>query len=262
MAKAASAKKAATKRGATAKKAKAAKPKAAKSKAASKPKKANNGSTASQNEAFDKVMLQQLGLEKTGKANTLKVSFRRGQVASRVLSAEKRADFGKRDIDEIAARLGVKRLTVQQSMRFASLIGKDELEALCELAAPPSWRMMAQWVGIKDETKRGMVLQDIMSGRLTAEGFDEKLRAALSRGPKKPRRPAGGAATFVKIGAEAMTLRKHLEWVDKAQTEINRLKDTAARQEAVTVIRTTASQIRDTIDELKAALEICDALSK
>lgn len=218
------------------------------------------GRTQAQTQALNKVLDKQLKLEKADRSNSIKVAWQRGNVAIRVEKGK--GTFGKTDLDEIAAFLNVSRATVSQSKLFCKHLKKAQLTRLCEMKTPPSWHMMQQWAGIKDDKARNALLKDIMSAKVGPSGFDVELRRRVRKGPKKARRPKDGPATFTKLEAEATAMVDHLGWVERATGQIGRMKDEAAQRESKAVIRRTLKAWRATRRELDRAIKKCDKFVK
>jgi hypothetical protein len=226
----------------------------------SKSQSVKDGRTPSQEKAFKQVLSSQIAVEKKGRSGALKTAWQRGGVATRLI--KRKEEFGPVSAEEIAAHLGVKRLTVQQSAKFNGLVTRQVMGELCSLERPPSWRMMSQWVSIKDPGKQKRVLQDILSGNLAADGFEAALRTLLGRGPKKPRRPTGCVPTLRRLSAEASSMSQHFEWLPKVSAEVKKLSDPAAQREVRGIAKETLQSLKSMAKDLKRAIDECGKFAK
>lgn len=211
-----------------------------------------------QEREYRKVIDKMLEKESSGKKFQLQLCHIRGGHAQKLL--KNRTTFGVNSLDDVAVDLGIKRLSLQQCIKFYKRVSKPTLAELCALKRPPSWRMMAKWVGIKEEAKRAKILKDILSGNIGPDGFEEHLRRLLGRGPKKPRRPVSVSAAFRKIGAEAFTMVQHLDWVPGAAKDLGKIEDAVRRRETKTIVRDSLKQMKAAFDKLKYAIADCEKL--
>ncbi len=216
--------------------------------------------TNAQEKAYKQVLAPQIQQERSGRVHQLKVAYQRGRLALKIKSRNGQGRFGPKNDDRISQDLDVKRLTLQQSIKFSERITTPVLKELCAMETPPSWRMMAQWVRIKDESKRDGVLKSIIKGDLGPAGFEDKLRVMLGLGPKRPKRTTKGPATFEKIRSEAIVMVDHLGWISQAGKEISGLEGVAAKREAKGKIREAAKALKDMQKRLSAAIKECEQL--
>jgi hypothetical protein len=187
-----------------------------------------------------------------GDGFSLALNRKRGEYATALL--ERREAYGANTLKMIADDLGVKSLTLRSAIDFFRLIDASVQKQLEELRPPPSWRMMAQWARIKDSNKkqRDQILSQILSGELSSDGFESRLREMLHTGPRQPRRPSGAAATLKKVCAEALTMAAHLPWIDNVERELAKETDTPVRRD----MRLLA---KDAMEKLEALREKLDA---
>lgn len=211
-----------------------------------------------QDQQYRQVITTLKEKENSGKKYQLQLCHVRGKCARKLLKEVQ--TFGNNTIDAIAADLGIKRLSLQQCMRFSKRISPEQLNELSSMSTPPSWRMMAKWVGIKDSEKRENVLKDILAGKLGSDGFEEQIRSILGSGPKKPRRPASLPATFKRIAAEATTMVQHLDWVGPASEGLQKIDDPIARREIRVIVQDSLEKMRVAVARLNAAITECEQL--
>jgi len=220
-----------------------------------------------QNVAFDKAIDQMMTYESKGATTSLKVAWTRGQRASNILDKEKRDLFGVRGADEIAKRLGVGRLTVHQCMKFFDNVTSEQVSELCDLDNKPksyrvpSWRTICKLAYIKDDVKRGRVLNDILSGNLDGNAISNEIRGVLKLGPKKTRKPSSPQATFNKISANAGKMSSELtEWVPRAATDLQSLKDTVMRRDAKKIVDESIEKLQSLRSAVETAISDCQKL--
>lgn len=222
--------------------------------------------TEAQDTAYREALASWLAKEEQARGQALTVAWGRGAVARRML--QNTAAFGARDVDIIAMDLGVRRLTLERCMRFNELVSQDQLKELVsrerktasgETVSVPTWRMMMQWAGIKDDATRNQVYADILSGALAADTFDDALRKLAGRARKKSRQPADGVATVRRLTAEVVTLSEHLEWLTRAKTAISGL-DGPARRAAQKSVKEFLDGVRATVKALNKVIKDCEPL--
>lgn len=222
--------------------------------------------TAAQDTAYKEALASWLAKEDQARGQALTVAWGRGAVAKRML--QNTAAFGVRDVDIVAMDLGVKRLTLERCIRFNELVSQDQLKELTsrdrrtasgETIPVPTWRMMMQWAGVRDDETRNQLYADIISGVIVAGTFDDTLRKLTSRPKKKTRQPADGVATVRRLTAEVATLSEHLEWLTRAKTAIGGL-DGPARRAAQQSVKEFLDGVRATVKALNKAMKDCESL--
>lgn len=214
-----------------------------------------------QDEEYHKIIDKMLEKESSGAKFNLKLSYLRGQHAAELLKDDE--TYGKNSIDNIASDLGVKRLTIQQCVKFANpdIITKEQVDELCELNPPPPWRMMGKWTLISDSDARSKILGDILSGKVKSTGFEAYLASTLNSGPAVSRRPKDPGAAFRTIEAKSVVLIDYLtSWVPGAVKGVIDTEDTIKRREQKALVRSTVKRLKSMQAAIEDALEKCETV--
>lgn len=203
-----------------------------------------------QQEAFGRMTTEMKELETKGESFMLQLAYTRGEYAQRII--KDKAVFGHCTIEEIASVIGVKRLTLNQCVRFSKRLDKGMLKELRKMSPPPPWRVMSRWSGIKDDGVREQMLKDIVSGDVPRTGYEQRLRKSLSLGPAKSKRPKKASSVFNALDGAAVSLLAKLDDLDRASQSLMEIVDTAERRDT----RKVAKDALKSMKKLQRALEV------
>lgn len=219
------------------------------------------GPSKEQDVRYHEIIAKIKAGDDAGRKYQLQLAHMRGGHARKLLDAKNKTLYGERTIDEIAADLDIKRLSLQRCIEFHKLISSDQLEELCAVKpTPPSWRMMSQWVSYKNEDDRNRILKDILSGNLTPSHFDTQVREMLNKGPSVPKCPSNVQSAFEKINSMAITMKQHLAWIPKTAKALPDIADPAARRKAREAVKETLKSLEEARDDLDIQISVCKKL--
>lgn len=202
--------------------------------------------TKNQEDNYQKILAQMKQIEREGAQYHLKLAYNRGVIAQKILDGAQ--IFGKRKLADIAQDLGIKRLTLNQCIKFSKFLSKDTVESLCALPKPPSWRVMARWTGIKDEEKRNNILNKILNGVIYDSDVEMNIRTAigLSSVPT-PKRPKKLTTLIKKLNNEAQLLEKQIQWMQEELKKQDKVEDL---EPTIEILATLKQAINSTLQLL------------
>jgi hypothetical protein len=215
--------------------------------------------TEEQNANYKSVILKIKDKQRDGSKFDLKLAYMRGVYAKQLLDKANINKYGKRKKDEIASDLGIKQLSITRSVQFVERLSTDQLDELCNLPEPPSWRTMMVWAGTKDEAKRKQLLNDILNGNVKGN-FVQHYKQVIGQAPKKVRQPTRLTAIVDKVSAQAVSFSEQLSWVNDIKTKVAEIEDKAERTKIFKNIEASVENLKGLKEKIDNAISVCDSV--